>query len=106
MKLIDLLEAPADTPWLEVLCRYYAFFVKEDSVRVILFRYTEAHDVVALEKHDGVVQAEVFKDAYTAFHATISHGYERVGGGLNYERFAELMERSKLTPEEIHAALV
>lgn len=102
----ELLKAPADTPWLEAMCRYYSFFVKEDSVRIIFYRYAKKHEVVALEKRNGVVEGDLFGEAYDAYHGTVAQGYASVGGGLAYERIVELLERSGLTPAEIHAALV
>lgn len=97
--------APAGTPWLEALCNYYAFFRKGDAVRVVFYRCNKARDAVALEKRDGVVEGQVYEDGYEAYHGTIAQGYESAGCNLSYEGVMELLERSGLTPEDIHIAL-
>lgn len=98
-------EAPAGTPWLEALSRYYTFFEKDGNVRPIFYRYVDNPPAVALEKRNDVVESATYPSAYAAYHATAAMGYTSVGVGLGYVQIVGLLERTKLTPEDIHAAL-
>lgn len=98
-------EAPADTPWLEALTCFYAFFHKDDAVRVVFFKQDESLQAIALEKQGGVIVGEVFEGGYEAYHGTVAHGYQSAGCGLSYPQIVSLLEQSGLTPDEIHAAI-
>lgn len=102
----ELLEVSFDTPWLEALLRYYAFFVKGDEVCGVFYRYDRGLQTVALVKRDGIVQGHLYEDGYHAFHGTQAQGFQPVGGQSSPSQLIELLERSGLTPQEIHSALI
>jgi len=99
----EVLDAPADTPWLEALCRYYVILERGDSVRVILFKHDGS--AIALEKRNGKVMSARYDEANAAYHAACRCGYVSADHKGSYHKTVALLERSLLTPEEIHAAL-
>jgi hypothetical protein len=99
----EFAEAPADTPWLGALQRYYAFFEKAGSIKVVFYPW-KRDEAVALEQVNGEVRAERHVGAYEAFHAICGTGYTSLDP-RGYESIAGLLGRSGLTPAAIHQAI-
>lgn len=101
-----ILDAPADTPWLEALMKFYTFFANEERVVPIFYCATGNLRAVALEKSaDGEITRQYFDDGYTAYHSVATLGLASNAPYESYDQVRELLERSRLTPEEIHDAI-
>jgi hypothetical protein len=93
-------EAPADTPWLEVLLRFYTFF--ENATRKVAILYKHDGNVVVMENGQATQQLD---SAYDAFHFVQNQGLKALCPITGYEQVRSFMEASKVTPEAVHAAL-
>jgi len=104
------LEAPANTPWLNALMRYYAFFENRDGTVSGVF-YTHANRSEPLEalgvhrRADGSIFTEHFSSGYMACRLAESRGAVSLGCGFDYETFEGIMQRMGLTPQELAGLL-
>lgn len=96
-------DAPAGTPWLEAMRRYYAFFIKDATIRAIFHRYDET--AVAIEVRDDVVQGQIYQGAYEAYQAALDDGYQCIRAPVSYSQVVRLFMAARLTPQAIHDAL-
>lgn len=104
------LEAPADTPWLNALMRYYAFFENRDGTVTGVF-YTRANEAEPLEtlsickSMDGSVHTQRLSSGAMAYRFAEKRGAVSLGCGFGYETFEGLMKRMSVTPEELDQLL-
>lgn len=104
----EFLEAPAQSPWLKAMLRYYTFFGKEDGTTVgIFFRNHKENDefpVVVAYKEDGVVKSEMHVGGYEAYHAVAGRGLSSTEHH-GYAQIVGLLEKTGLTPADIDELL-
>ncbi|MBC8740455.1 hypothetical protein F6X40_27855 [Paraburkholderia sp. UCT31] len=105
-----MLEAPADTPWLLALQRYYAFFQNAAGEVVGIFycltdTKNEEPRAACIRKVEGKLDVEFFDWAYTAFHAIQNRGYESMGVHPRYIEVCRRMALVGVTPEELERVL-
>lgn len=104
------LEAPADTPWLNALMHYYAFFENRDGTVSGVF-YTHTNRAEPLEalsvgkRADGSIRSQHFSCGYMARRFAENRGAVSLGCGFGYETFEGIMQRMSLTPAELAGLL-
>jgi hypothetical protein len=100
----DCYEAPAGTPWMTALCRYYAFF-KDGNQTVGIFyrRHVKAgeSEVVAAHKNAEGIHLTPYPGAYEAYHALAGKGLTSAGIPNTYEETAALLEGTGLSGKEL-----
>lgn len=100
----DVYQAPADTPWLTALVRYYTFFKKNDQVMGIFYRMNvkpgEAQVIGAYKNQEGI-QLIPYEGAYEGFHAAQADGWTSTDSARGYAETAELLKATGLTGEEL-----
>lgn len=99
----EFLEAPADTPWLQAMQRFYAFFEKDGIVRGIFWRNNTADGVVLIEVRDGRVIRQHAPEAYDAFHISQDSGWRSLGA-RGYAAIAWTLTQLGLSPALLHEA--
>jgi hypothetical protein len=99
-------DAPAGTPWLLAMRRYYALFEGQGR-RVAVFYHPTARGTVVLERHPETKQltATPYDSAYAAYEALQDQGLESKGPWDRYERFADFFAQAALTPADVEQAL-
>lgn len=104
------LEAPADTPWLNALMRYYAFFENRGGTVTGVF-YTHTNEKEPLETlsicrgADGSVHTQRLSCGAMAYRFAEKRGAVPLDCGFGYETFEGIMQRMSLTPEELDRLL-
>lgn len=104
-------QAPADTPWLEAIGRFYTFFQGDGRTVGVFYRHTTSGEgfpaAVIAEKDTstGTVQVTVKEGGYEAFHFLQNQGLSSIGPYTSYSQVVSLLEATGLTPEEIHSAV-
>jgi hypothetical protein len=104
------LTAPANTPWLLALLRYYAFFENKDGTVAGVF-YTHADKSEPLEalsvwKVDGSVKTEKLTSGYMAYRVAESRGAKSLDlTDCTYADFEAVMKRTAITAQELAALL-
>lgn len=99
-------DAPAGTPWLLAMRRYYAL-LEGNGRRAAVFYHPTARGTVVLERHPqtGQLAIQRHESAYAAYDALQEQGMESKGPWTCYERFAEFFAQAALTPEDVALAL-
>ena len=98
-------ETPADSPWLEALCRFYTFFEGQGRKVAILYCYGGTSVAVVERKKPDLLEIARMTSAYDAFHAVQSQGLTSTAPHRSYTGLVEFLESSGITPEDIYAAL-
>jgi len=97
--------APAGTPWMTALHRFYGFHEKDGQVIGLFHRMTADADperMVAAYKDSTGIHLELHEEAYESFHYYQDRGYTSAGQARNYEDAVELLQSTGLTGEELH----
>lgn len=114
-------DAPADTPWLQTMLRYYTVFERDGKCRWLVLNLDEgavAMSVLDRRDTDELVlpassQGEIMTryalsdefhgGAYTMFHALQAEGLKSNGDRLHtYAGFIGCMNEAGITPEAVH----
>lgn len=101
--------APAGTPWVKGLLRYYSFFQRPDGQIVGIF-YREGPTegeprVVCASKDSEGLHTELVEGAYEAFHLLANRGYASMGCNPDYETLVGWLAGTGLSPAELEQAI-
>lgn len=107
-----VMEAPADTPWLLALQRYYCFFEPAEGVDPVISEIhgifyrtgADAGVVVVSRKADGV-QMSHKENAYDAFHELHGRGLESMPVDPGYAEICRRLALMAVTPAALEAAI-
>ncbi|VTU42108.1 MULTISPECIES: hypothetical protein [unclassified Variovorax] len=103
----DCYDAPTDSPWKQLLGKYYSFMRKNGHV-IGLFHVklseTGQLGIAAVSAKDGVATVERHLEAYDAFHHYQRLGFESQQSS-SYDHTARLLEALGLQPDVLKATL-
>jgi hypothetical protein len=99
-------QAPAATPWLEAMNRFYALFEGAGRHVAIFFRDTSPGvAILERDKATGKLKQTLQDTAYDAFHFVQRQGLRSTSPYQSYEEFKGFFEASGLTPQDIQQTL-
>ncbi|MDT8840339.1 hypothetical protein ParKJ_23210 [Paraburkholderia fungorum] len=107
-----VMEAPADTPWLLALQRYYCFFEPAEEVgpsisefHGIFYRIGADSGVVVVSRNAEGVQIIHKDSAYDAFHDLQGRGLKSLPVDPDYEEMCRRLTLMAVTPAALEAAI-
>ena len=99
------LSAPAGTPWLAAMTRYYTFFEKEGEPTIGIFypnhREEEPLGAFACRRVNGELQTTWHEGAYEAYHHFAAKGFSSADHLDDYDSFAAVIEKTGVTAPEL-----
>jgi hypothetical protein len=97
-------DAPAGTPWVTALCRYYSFFKDGEQVVGIFYRRNikegEPEAVAAYRDATGL-HLSYYPGVYEAFHALVAKNYTSAGTPETYDETVALLTGTGLSAAEV-----
>lgn len=106
-------EAPADTPWLRAMTRFYMFFDRGQGRTIgVFYRYCdngEPFPVVSAYKENGEVKSTLHVGAYEAFHELEARlGAVKDQARVPHESYADIvdaLEKTGMSPAEVNGLI-